>query len=898
MGGMLSDNCKKWFVAAVAVLFLLAWPRAARAQSASESRAYNAAVQEFLDGIYVLAEKDLADFIRTFPESPRVPEAILYQARAALKQTKFKLAVDLLRTNAVLAGPLVDQYRYRLGEAYLESTNYRAAADAFSVLLGEFPNSNYLLAASYGQALAHFKLKDWRRVTELLQQPTGAFRKEAILRPADEFAVRGILLLAEALVEQKEYRMAEETLSQLVEADLTPEFKWHRQYIGCRIQLAEQHLAEALNDTTNLMTMAAASGQRTLVSESVDLQAGILERLNDLDAAAQVYDRNLAESVPADRARQALLKIVELTLAQDKLTEAARKLESFLTRHPDDSGSDVALLTLGELHLKQHLTRLDTNQIETATNTIPVTNHLQQALANFERIITNYLASPLLGKAQLNKGWGLWADGKIVPSQAAFKAAAEQLPHSEEQAVARFKLGEAQFILKDYTNSLRSFRSVLEDFSDLARVKEALWEQALYQVLRVSIELSDVASASDAMSKILEWYPKSFFGDRSMLLVGQHLASLKKAAEARAIFQQLLARFPESALAPEIELAVARSYVREKDWPVAIGKYEEWLERFSTNDARPQVEFDLAVANHQAGRETNALTLFTSFVAEFPTNQMAPLAQNWVADYYFRQQNFTNAEIQYQLLFQNTNWGPSRLFYQAQMRAGSVAIARQAYGDAEKYFNHLIEDNNCPPEVKAEAYFAKGDTLTWQAPDPGKPFDKFVEAINVFKKIPLLYPTNNLVPRAWGCIGNCHLQLAALDSKHYDEATNAYHKVLAPAAGADISARSQAEVGLALVMEKMAKNRPPPENAASLLDSAFVHYTDLVYGKNLHDGESPDPFWLKEAGLAAGRIAEERKQWEMAINIYSRVLGTLPPLRGFLDQRIKKVADQWRLENN
>src|SRR5207244_1352908 len=136
----------------------------------------------------------------------------------------------------------------------------------------------------------------------------------------------------------------------------------------------------------------------------------------------------------------------------------------------------------------------------------------------------------------------------------------------------------------------------------------------------------------------------------------------------------------------------------------AIGKFEEWLEHFGTNDGRPQVEFDLASANYQGGRETNALALFTTFVVEFPTNQMAPLAQKWVADYYFRNNDLTNAESHYQFLFQNTNWPPSRLSYEAQMNAGRVAIARQAYGDAEKYFNLLIEDNNAPADVKAEAY--------------------------------------------------------------------------------------------------------------------------------------------------------------------------------------------------
>jgi len=50
-----------------------------------------------------------------------------------------------------------------------------------------------------------------------------------------------------------------------------------------------------------------------------------------------------------------------------------------------------------------------------------------------------------------------------------------------------------------------------------------------------------------------------------------------------------------------------------------------------------------------------------------------------VADYYFRQNNYTNAQMQYQMLFESTNWHNASLAYQARMMAGRVAFARQAY---------------------------------------------------------------------------------------------------------------------------------------------------------------------------------------------------------------------------
>src|SRR6266849_6260043 len=149
----LMKTFERQLLAALALVLVCAPPRSGCAQNASEPRVFSAAKAEFEDGSYALSEKEMGEFVRKFPGSPLVPEAILYQARASLKQQKLKVAVDLLSTNATLAGPLADQYRYWLANTYLDSTNYQAAGDAFASLIRDFSTSPRLLAASYGEAL-------------------------------------------------------------------------------------------------------------------------------------------------------------------------------------------------------------------------------------------------------------------------------------------------------------------------------------------------------------------------------------------------------------------------------------------------------------------------------------------------------------------------------------------------------------------------------------------------------------------------------------------------------------------------------------------------------------------------------------------------------------------------
>jgi tetratricopeptide (TPR) repeat protein len=194
--------------------------------------------------------------------------------------------------------------------------------------------------------------------------------------------------------------------------------------------------------------------------------------------------------------------------------------------------------------------------------------------------------------------------------------------------------------------------------------------------------------------------------------------------------------------------------------------------------------------------------------------------------------------------------------------------------------------------VAAEAYFELGDTLSLQEAEPGRPLEKFREARDAFSRIPQLYTNSPLVPAAWGRIGDCYLQLATQDAKLYDSAAEAYQRVLAwPTA--DVGARSQAELGLALVRERQAQLGDAPDSAA-LSRLARDHYLNILFGSNLRDGEQPVPYWLKEAGLAAARLAEDGNDWERALKIYQRLLSLLPPMRPMLEKRMDRARERLR----
>jgi hypothetical protein len=262
---------------------------------------------------------------------------------------------------------------------------------------------------------------------------------------------------------------------------------------------------------------------------------------------------------------------------------------------------------------------------------------------------------------------------------------------------------------------------------------------------------------------------------------------------------------------------------------------------------------------------------------------LAPLAQYWVADHYRRVEDFKNAEENYQLLFQK--WPGSDLIYPARLMEGRAAVARQAYSDAIHYFTNLTFDLNCPPDLKAQALFEYGDAtygdamMRLSAAETNKPFPSLEEAIRIFNKIQQLFTTNELALLAGGRIGDCYLQLAALDPKYYDAAAQAYQQVM-DGVNAGISARSQAEVGLAIVLDKQAGQRSDPDQTQQR-KRALDHHLNVVYERNLRGDEQPVPFWVKKAGLEAAKLAEDLQQWEQLGKdggLYDHLGKILPPL--------------------
>ena len=832
--------------------------------SSREDRSYAAAVAAFNDKFYDRAAAGFTQFLQGYRKSTNAPAATLFLAQSEFYLGKYPAAITrLANTNNVArakAAGLADQYLYWQAQAQFAGGNFQEAAQTFVSLADSYPNSSLALNSVVEAAASFGKLADWPQADALLDNTNGVFQRAADLDPASHPVADGRLLQAESKFAQRDFPDAIRILGLLKPATLTPEQDWRRAYQLYRANLRLNDLDAALAATTNLLQIARGKPGGTWatnLAESVVSRADVLEKQDRLVEAGAAWQENLAATAPVAQQQHAVLKMAELAGMQGNLGAAEDGLEKFLTQFPDAAAAGMAAVTLGELHLKDYLAQ-------------PMaTNHLAAAKARLDDFLSATTNGPLAGKAYLDRGWCFWLANDLTNSLADFQAAAERLPASEDAAVARFKMGDAQFAMNDFIGAQTNYVMVIEDFSSLTNVADSLVDRALYQILRARLALHDTNGLSETMGQLLGKFLNSAPAERSLLLAGQGFSDFGSPAKAREVFRGFEIERADSPLLPQVEFAVGRTFEREQNWPAAVTNYDNWLAAHPTHHLRPQVEYarDWAVSQTD---EAAGFGLFTNFLARYTSDPaLTPLAFWWVADHYFRQGDTIAAEKNYQYISQG--FPTNDLAYRAQFMAGMAAMARFNYKDARNYFLNLFTYSNCPEDLKLQGKFGYCEALSHLAVSDTNNISLETET-QILAQIYSMAATNIAGALAWAETGDCNLQMGALDA-----ATNAYAQAFTAAASRNQELWCRAKVGFGTVLEKKAEGLPD-EDRKVLLGEALNQYLDVVYS-------GTNEYYVKKAGLNALPWVSLLESDEARQKFFDRLEALLPQMKNALEKK-------------
>ena len=839
------------------ILTAIGWSVSLMGQIVDEDSLFEAATKAYEDKMYSAAEASFEQFLTHYQVSDR-----------------FILATELrLLCRA---------------EAQYERGEYEESARSFFELVRTFPNSPRYMLALIGEAQTRARLGETARALEILSTADSDFRKFFQANPENELAVRGQLLLIELHIEGGRFTDAETALSRLPDIGSDTASYWRVEFLKARVLLGKKQLDAAGAVVASLLTSLGEEDRSERYARTVMLKASILEAKEAFEEARVELQRNIRPEAPADMRREALLKTVDLQMRQGSHGPALATLTQFIEDYPEDEARDLLKLTAGEIHLSRFYETAGTNKLENI-------ELLMDADSFFQQVIQDHPESELVGDAWLNRGWAMWEralvgreDEIFRNAGEAFRAAYQVLPQSAEKASAKFKQADCSFESSDFRSATILYQEVVAEYEVLPGVADEIIDLALYRLVKAGVAEEDQGLANRAMQEILTRFQRSnHFEQRSYLALGHGLNRMNRpASEARDVFHAFIERFPQSDLIPEAQLGLARSFEREGNWPSAIEIYDRWMGDHGGHHNQPSAQYYRAVAYDANGQTAKALDLLLEFLEEFSGHSLAQLAQNRVADYYWEQGDIVAAEQNYQHVFQSEVWPRNRVSYQARIMASRCAFLRQAYSAARDYLEALLqqfkESETVAADLRGEAWFSMGDVLMTLAGASKDERAAIEGAIGAFGETP--EESGLWRARALGRIGDCYLQLSSAESDFLAEAFTSYEKARAHE-GATLDVRSLATIAMGGIHERKGD-----------LPAATQCYLEVLYGSALRPGETAISYYVQQAGIAAIRLLERKRDWRGAANIYRRLLSDYPFLADRLGPRLALMEKREREE--
>jgi len=257
----------------------------------------------------------------------------------------------------------------------------------------------------------------------------------------------------------------------------------------------------------------------------------------------------------------------------------------------------------------------------------------------------------------------------------------------------------------------------------------------------------------------------------------------------------------------------------------------EFLAAYPDAPERPDVAFKLGELHSRAGDHAAAESVFAKLTQSLPAAETAAMAKFLAAQSAARSMSSEGASRALSW-FDEIAQGSSPLRHRARFGQASLLLRDRKFADALTLYDRILAAEPTP-EVRHAALMEKADTLyALGSDDPAK----FSEAAAVYAGL----AGELSAPADWRDQAACKRAAALAKSGQAEAALAAYREVLA---------------------------RPP--------------------------GAGADPFWFYKAGLEAGRLLEEQKDWSAAIAVYDKMASAEGPQR----EEIKQRARRLRLEH-
>ena len=566
---------------------------------------------------YASLDRDAADFVKRFPNSPLKDDVQCLLARSLIERKQFQQAAGILEP--LVAGASKGQPRleprYLLSLAYEGLERRPEALEAIAPVL-ESASAELKADALLTQASLLVAMKKYAEAIPPL---------EALLagQPANDAAVKGLGQLTICYARTNQLDKSKTRYAEMIE-----------KYAGHELFAATtEQLAEAAYEAGDAAWSARLFEWLSSVGRATDREAKGLSGLGwsqykagQLEQAAATFAQVLQKNPGPTLAAEAAL-IRGHILQQLKQPEAALAMyDLVIDKHPQSRQMADALWAGAKLRgaLKQH----------------------QQAAALYERLAKEFPTFAEIDAVWYQWAWALADLGRKDESNALFERLLKEHPQSALRADATFRLAQRAFEAKDYAKAQTLTAELLA-----GGLAPAVRQSGLYLSGQIAIAQERWDDARRTFEAFLQDFPQSTHRPMAEFGVAEAIFRQGDYAEAARRFERLAGQTEprDASWAALVRLRLAQALCHQKKWKEALaiaGKIEKEYPQFEE-----QYEADYVVgrcladqADFDAAREAYRKVIRSPGGAKTET---AAKAQLLIAESYYHQKNYEAALREY-----------------------------------------------------------------------------------------------------------------------------------------------------------------------------------------------------------------------------------------------------------
>ncbi|MCK9603942.1 MAG: tetratricopeptide repeat protein [Candidatus Omnitrophica bacterium] len=720
------------FVLSFCILIFGSWACVYAQDAEKGEEAIFVAKKALDDGFYEVSLGLLERFLKTYPDSPKIPEANLLIGQCYFHQNKFLDALGKFEAllNQPAAGDIKDACLYWIAEVHFKGNSFSKAAEYYRMVVESFPKSPYAISAYYSLGWCLFQDDNFNDALRYFKIVEEKFPKESQAQDSS-------FKIIECLYNLKSYIALKDKVKFYL--DTYPKDKSRIPYIYFYLAEADYYLnnfQEALDEYSSIFQNTSDEKIIALSRLGMGWCYLKLKRYKEAeDTFTEVKSDNL------EKASQGILLLARAILMFEtkRLSEARDIYDQLLKTNPDP-------LTMIQAYVGKADALYSMAEYPQA---ISVYKEAQ------EKIVKGVTPQELVDKIHYGLSWAFLKEGEFKGAIGEFQKIAQNTDDKIVKISALCQIGDAYQDSGDYKKAQEAYDSILKDYPDTLYS-----DYVQYQLGCAMLKNSNYDGAIMSFSSLKRNYPQSKLLDDASYALALAYFQRQDYNSSRESLEKFQEEYNDSNLKPQALYLLGTNLYNLGRFNEAIEVFKDIIRAYSRDTELVQkAEYEIADCFYQMGNEKEAVARFKILRSKYPDSKLTAEVMWWLGEYYYRKNDLELASRYFSSLIQD--FPKSALIADAYYALGSIRSEESNYPDAVNNFKKVKELDKT--DLGGTATIAIADIYVKQ--------NKLELALDTYRDAVKNYP--NLLSLIYPKIADLYYKLA-----NYTDALDFYRKSL------------------------------------------------------------------------------------------------------------------------